>query len=65
MSDQDTKRLTPQIRAMNRARVRALAEVAARDEEKRRRAINVVVAALDLELLTIDELVTEQERLAS
>jgi hypothetical protein len=61
MRDNDTP---PQIRAANAARVRVLAEAAARDDVKLRRAINVVRAALYLELLTVDEL-TDDERLTA
>lgn len=61
MSDQDTALLSPQIRAMNEARVRALAEKAATNDDKLRRAVNVVRAAIRLELLDPHDLMEDKQ----
>lgn len=56
MSDIDTAPLPPQIEAMNRARIAALARAAAHDPEKLRKAKNIVRAALEEKTLTLGEL---------
>jgi hypothetical protein len=58
MTDTDTP---PQIVAANKARVAALATIAALDDDKLRRAVNIVVAALALERLTFSDLRRELE----
>jgi hypothetical protein len=58
MPDTDTP---PQIRAANKARVRVLADAAARDDDKLRRAVNIVVAAIAAERLTFSDLRRELE----
>jgi len=60
MSHNDTNTQTEvpaQIVAANAARVRVLAEAAARNPDKLRRAIRVVRAALDQELIDLEDLV--------
>ena len=51
--------MPPQIVAANAARVRKLAEEAARDPAKLRRATRIVQAAIRDGLLTVDELVDD------
>jgi len=48
--------LPPGIKAANKARVQLLAEAAARDPAKLAKAARVVRAALDLGIITVDEL---------